>query len=104
MANSQTIRAEVNRRVQLSNKVILTVLSNFIKSHNEHCGCEYCLLLPQYVNTKIDYQRAKRNNERAWNTGWYKGQRDETTLRYLVQRLKKEKDAIKVSLIQQINK
>lgn len=107
MITLETIRAEINNRVQNSDKVILGVLGNLVKSHNEFCGCEYCLILKEYVRLKIRLHHRNKYNSyyfgRREYKDWLHYEEDLIYLKNKVKELKKQKDQIKDDRIRELN-
>jgi|ERR1035437_7485326 hypothetical protein len=60
----QKVRSQIQQKLNLLHKeLILKVYQNAINSHNEFCGCNYCLLLEKYVLTKKSNHRFFREYE-----------------------------------------
>ena len=60
---------EIKQRVQTiannsSKQIIVGVYRNMIASHNEFCGCNYCVILSEYVQMK---KYLSANNRRMDN-------------------------------------
>lgn len=65
--------AEINNRVRdkvnsANIEIITGMYERIIHSHNDFCGCNYCLILKEYVDKKKQLIRVKRkildtNNE-----------------------------------------
>jgi len=50
--------------VQNSQKeIIIGVYRNMVHSHNDFCGCDYCVLLKEYVEAKKMAHRMKRGRD-----------------------------------------
>lgn len=100
MINLKEVKAEVNRRVQQSDKVILGLLGNLVKSHNEYCGCNYCKLLGNYVPMKIELHH--RNKLDRYPISFEYREKIQC-LENEVKKLKKNKDLIKSRILNSLN-
>jgi hypothetical protein len=61
---------EINKKVQQKlnqnhKSIIISYYQTLINNHNEFCGCNYCLILKEYVNLKIYKSRFDRRYERS---------------------------------------
>lgn len=57
----ETLKQKVQTRTQNSNdRIVVGVFQNMINSHNDFCGCDYCLILREYVDKKVQLTKVNR--------------------------------------------
>lgn len=68
----EQIKQKVQTIANNSNKqIIIGVYQNMITSHNEFCGCNYCIILLEYVKMKKRLSFNKKNMNNLDNPGDY---------------------------------
>jgi hypothetical protein len=61
----EEINKKVQQRLNQNHKsIIISYYQTLINNHNEFCGCNYCLILKEYVNLKISKSKFGRIYER----------------------------------------
>lgn len=55
------LNAKIQQRVSENHSdIVIGVLSFLIKTHESFCGCEYCQMLPKYVEIRKQVTKYKR--------------------------------------------
>ena len=97
----EEIKEKVNQKVNQRHKdIIISVYKSMLSKHNEFCGCDYCILLDQYVK----YKKFKVAVNRRIDDDWYTSNlaalnyrlEDVKQLELKIQSLKIEKDKLKI--------
>jgi len=96
----EEIKQKVQQKLNLNHKsIIISYYQTLVNNHNDFCGCNYCLILRNYVNLKICKSRFGRIYNR------YDSFDRDLELMYLnkyremedsIKTLKKEKDLLKI--------
>ncbi len=61
MDSLEQIRSKVKEKVQQAHStIIIAAYKKMIDNHNEFCGCNYCLLLGQYVDLKRSHSYMRK--------------------------------------------
>lgn len=63
----EEIRKKVQEKVNQSHKqIVLGVYQRMVNAHNTLCGCNYCILLKEYILRKKHLSRYKRRVGQEW--------------------------------------
>lgn len=103
----EEIRKRVQEKLNQSHKlIVLGVYQNMVNIHNTLCGCNYCILLKEYILRKKHLSTYKRRIEQEW---YYNGdpkiftpevEQQEMSnifrLKDIITKLKYEKDKLKI--------
>ncbi len=103
----EEIKQRVQERVNQSHKqIVLSVYQKMVNTHNTLCGCNYCILLEEYILRKKHLSRCKRRISQEW---YYNGDpiiltpevvQEEMNnifrLKEIITKLKYQKDSLKI--------
>ncbi len=107
----EEIRKKVQDKVnQKSSIIILEYFQQLINRHNDFCGCNYCLLLEEYVKLKkykthfhrkyYEYEKQDYINIKIEGEFFY----NYKTIENKIKNLKKQKDKLKLINKYEVNK
>lgn len=103
----EEVKQRVQEKVNQSHRqIVLGVYQKMVNTHNTLCGCNYCILLEEYILRKKHLSRYKRRISQDW---WQNGDpiiltpedvREEMTslfrLKEIITKLKYQKDSLKI--------
>lgn len=92
------INSKIEERVkQNSQKIIVGMYQNMIKSHNDFCGCNYCNILKDYIEEKKKLSRYNRWVDEQENVFSYDLQQNSILrMKFKIEEMKLAKNKLKI--------